>query len=108
MSDAQLTPVLEYHTDVPAPVAVPHAEGGLSFEADLESTVLLKVSSEFTTHIAPTVPFGGKSSKLGLFQDSMGQPIMFSIGTDDVSCHLRSTPLKRTGADCQITSTFIA
>lgn len=78
----QLTPILEFSTNVPAPIDFISADSGeIEREANKDATVSLKVCSEFTTHTAPISPFRG-TSKLALVQDAFGQPILFSTGDD--------------------------
>ncbi|KAL0945253.1 hypothetical protein HGRIS_000763 [Hohenbuehelia grisea] len=74
MSDSPLAPVLEIPTSLPVPSAA-----GINSTSEPVEHIGLRVSSEFTTHVAPVSLVDG-SHKLALVKDKNGQPMLFSLG----------------------------
>lgn len=76
MSNSPLANVIEVSTSLP----VPRPDDSLPASSD---RIGLRISSEFTTHIAPVTLVDG-NHKLALVKDKDGQPLLFSIGNNNV------------------------
>ena len=75
MANSPLANVIE----IPTPLLVPATNGSVHSS----DCVGLRVSSEFTTHIAPVTLVDG-NHRLALVKDKDGQPLLFSIGNNNV------------------------
>jgi hypothetical protein len=80
---ASLTKTITIPTNIPFPLA-----GGLKGDA---GTVQFDVCSELLNYSAPVSAFQA-NGKLGLIRDRCAQPMLFTLGNDQV-CH--SEPLSR-------------
>lgn len=77
MANPPLASVIEISTSLPVPnvsqPSLPRPDG----------TIGLRISSEFTTHIAPVALVDGEH-KLSLVRDATGHPLLFSVSSDEV------------------------
>lgn len=86
MSPECLTKPITITTKIPSPLSPEEISwsGSNKYHPEAEPpTIQLKVCSELLQYASPVQHFGGKG-QLGIVQDANGQPMIFSIGTDDV------------------------
>lgn len=86
LSPEVLTKPVTINTKIPSPLAPEEIAWSDSSKGQTEAeppTIQLKVCSELLQYATAVQCFGGKG-QLGIVQDGNKQPMIFSIGTDDV------------------------